>query len=85
MTTTGTSDGLVDDGGYEARIRFTTHGVAHIDAADWGSLGFGQGWACSRDHLGTILDQIVKVRGERAAHWGPGRDGALVAADLGYR
>lgn len=85
MATTSTTGGVLDDRGYRARIRFTTHGVAHVDADDWGSLGYGQGWACARDHLGTILDQIVKVRGERAAHWGPGRDDALIAADLGYR
>ena len=38
-------------GTYEADIRFTTHGVAHIRAADWGSLGYGQGWACARDNM----------------------------------
>ena len=27
----------------EAEIRWTTHGVAHIRAADWEGLGFGQG------------------------------------------
>jgi len=81
----GVSSGGVAQGDYRARVRTTTHGVVHIDADDWGSLGYAQAWACARGHLGTILDQVVKVRGERAAHWGPGRDGALVAADLGYR
>ncbi len=69
---------------YEADIRWTTHGVAHIRAGDWGGLGFGQGWACARDHLPTIADQIVKVRGDRARHHGPGPDGSHVASDFGY-
>ena len=69
---------------YEADIRWTTHGVAHIRAADWGSLGFGQGWACARDHLPTLADQIVKVRSERALFHGPGHDDANIASDFGY-
>jgi acyl-homoserine-lactone acylase len=70
---------------YEAEIRWTTHGVAHIRGAGWGDLGFGQGYACARDHLPTIADQIVKVRSERARFHGAGPDGAHVASDLGYR
>ncbi|MCU1498453.1 MAG: hypothetical protein JWM47_2406, partial [Acidimicrobiales bacterium] len=69
---------------YEADIRWTSHGVAHIRAADWGGLGFGQGWACSRDHLPTIADQIVKVRGERARFHGAGAEGSHLASDFGY-
>ncbi len=74
----------VGGGRYAAEIRWTTHGVAHISAADPGSLGFGQGWACARDNLATIADQIVKVRSERARFHGPGRDGAHLASDFGY-
>ena len=39
---------------YEADIRWTTHGVAHIRAGDWGGLGYGQGWAIAGDHLSTL-------------------------------
>ena len=77
MSATGTAR-------YEADIRWTTHGVAHVRAADWGSLGFGQGWACARDHLPTLADQIVKVRSERALFHGPGRDDGNIASDFGY-
>jgi acyl-homoserine-lactone acylase len=69
---------------HEATIRWTTHGVAHIEAADWGSLGFGQGWACARDHLPTLADQIVKVRSERSRFHGAGPADAHLALDLGY-
>lgn len=70
---------------YEADIRWTTHGVAHIRANDWGSLGYGQGWACARDHLPTLADQLVKVRSERARWNGAGVDGRHLHSDLGYR
>lgn len=68
-----------------ADIRFTTHGVAHIRADSWADLGYGQGWACARDHLPTIADQIVKVRSERARFHGAGPHEANLASDLGYR
>ena len=71
-------------GSYEADIRWTTHGVAHIRADDWGSLGYGQGWASARDNLGTIVDAAVKVRSERARFHGPGPDSGFVASDFGY-
>ena len=73
------------DESYEANVRWTTHGVAHITAASWGDLGFGQGYACARDHLPTIADQFTKVRSQRARHHGAGRGGAILATDLGYR
>lgn len=76
---------MVGDGRYEAEIRRTTHGVAHVRAPDWGSLGFGQGFACARDHLPTIADQVAKVRGERSRFHGPGGSGDHLADDFGYR
>ena len=72
------------DGQFEAEIRWTTHGVAHVRASTWGDLGFGQGFACARDNLPTIADQIVKVRSERARFFGPGSLGAHIATDFGY-
>src|SRR5690606_13164528 len=55
-----------------------------IRADDWGSLGFGQGYACARDNLGIIADMVVKVRSERARFHGPGPEDAYLASDLGY-
>ncbi len=82
---TNQGDGVAAAAGYEAEIRTTTHGVAHIRAESWGSLGFGQGWACARDTIGIVADMIVKVRSERAAFHGPGPEDANLASDLGYR
>ena len=69
---------------YEAEIRWTTHGVAHIRAADAGGLGFGQGYAAALDHLPTMADQLVKVRSERARYHGAGAEGQHLASDFGY-
>jgi acyl-homoserine-lactone acylase len=72
-------------GDYEATIRRTSYGVAHIRAADYGSLGFGEGYAQAEDHLCTIADQVVRVRGERARWFGRGEGDRHLLSDLGMR
>ncbi len=71
--------------GYVAAITRTEYGVAHIVADDWGSLGFGQGYAFAQDRACTLIDQVIKVRGERAKWFGAGDDDANVNSDLAYR
>lgn len=68
----------------DVEIRWTTGGVPHIRAADWYSLGFGQGVACARDNVATIWDAATKVRSERSRFWGAGAEDNFVASDLGY-
>jgi acyl-homoserine-lactone acylase len=60
------------DKSYQAHIRRTTYGIPHIEARDLGSLGFGDGYAQAEDHLCSIADQVVRVRGERARYFGAG-------------
>src|SRR5690606_11769513 len=78
-------DATAADGDYEATIRRTAFGVPHIAADDLGSLGFGQGYAFAEDHLCTLADQVVKVRGERARWHGAGEEDANLNSDLAYR
>ncbi len=70
---------------YEAEIRRTSHGIAHITAKNYGSLGFGDGYALAQDHLCTLADQIVKVRGERARFFGAGENNRHLNSDLSIR
>lgn len=76
--------GEIGSDGLQAEIRYTSDGVPHVRASDWGGLGFGQGWAAGRDQLPAIADQLLKVRSERALHFGAGPHGSHVASDLGY-
>jgi acyl-homoserine-lactone acylase len=55
-----------------------------VRADSWGNLGFGQGYACATDYGPTILDQICKVRGERALVFGAGEGNAHLDSDVGY-
>jgi acyl-homoserine-lactone acylase len=55
---------------WHAEIRRTQDGIPHIRAADWGSLGFGFGYAQAQDNLCTLADGFVTYRGERSAYFG---------------
>ncbi len=56
--------------GYRAEIARTAHGIAHIRAADWGGLGFGEAYAYLEDNLCLIADKVVTVSGERSRWFG---------------
>jgi acyl-homoserine-lactone acylase len=81
-TETPTTDAA---GGYSAHITRTEYGIPHIVADDWGGLGFGQGYAYAQDRACTLLDQIIKVRGERSKWFGPGDGDANLNSDFAYR
>ena len=56
---------------YDATVTRTTYGIPHVAARDWGSLGYGYGYAFAEDNLCTMLDDFVTIRGERAKWFGP--------------
>ncbi len=70
---------------FTAQITRTSYGIPHIVADDWGGLGFGQGYAFAQDRACTLIDQVIKVRGERAKWFGPGTANANVDSDFAYR
>jgi len=88
-TTTAASEDVnvlgVDDLGYRATIRRTEGGVAHITADNLANLSFGQGWASGEDRACDLADQVVKVNGERARWFGPGKDDANIESDVAWR
>lgn len=70
-------------GPYRATIRRTSFGIPHITADDWGSLGYGEGYALAQDHVCTLADQVVRVNSRRAELFGPGAGDANVNSDFG--
>ncbi len=70
---------------YEAEIRWTSHGIPHITAKDAGSLGFGEGYAFAKDHLCSLLDQVIRARGERARFFGAGENNRHLNSDITFR
>ncbi|MBK8236520.1 MAG: penicillin acylase family protein [Deltaproteobacteria bacterium] len=71
-----------DDSLYEARIRWTSFGIPHIEGKDVPSVAYGQGFAFARDAGCILADQIVKVRSERSAFFGPGDSGENLDSDF---
>lgn len=68
--------------GYRAEVVRTEHGVAHITAADFGSLGYGEGFAAAEDHVCNIAWSILEARGELARHHGPGPNNRHLVSDI---
>ena len=56
---------------YAATVEVTDHGIPHVTADNFRSLGFGSGYAQSGDALCTLADTLVTARGERSRWFGP--------------
>lgn len=68
-----------------ATIHRTAHGIPHIQADGYRSLGAGIGYAQAQDAVCILADQFLKVRGERARYFGRGPQDAYVESDFTYR
>ncbi|MEM1155846.1 MAG: penicillin acylase family protein, partial [Pseudomonadota bacterium] len=51
---------------FASSIRRTEYGIPHIQADDWGSLGYGFGYAYSQDNFCILMKQIVIASGRTA-------------------
>jgi len=56
---------------YSAEIRRTAHGIPHILASDYGSLGFGFGYAFAQDDICPMAEDYVTVDAQRSRYFGP--------------
>jgi acyl-homoserine-lactone acylase len=61
------------DGVYRATVRRTKHGIPHIVAKDYGSLGFGHGFATAQTSICSLADTLLTARGQRSRYLGPDR------------
>ncbi len=59
---------------YSAEVRRTEFGIPHIRAEDWGSLGYGFGYAYAQDNYCVAMREIV---------FASGRSAELMGADMG--
>ena len=56
---------------FRAEIRTTSHGVAHIIAADVASVGFGEGYALAKTDVCEIAGRWITVNAQRSRYFGP--------------
>lgn len=55
---------------YTATVKITEHGIPHISASDWGSLGYGSGYATARSSICNLADTVLTGRGQRSKYLG---------------
>jgi acyl-homoserine-lactone acylase len=68
---TGRTTGRQSGAAYQATVRRTEHGIPHITASNFGSLGFGSGYAAAETSICTLADTLVTARGQRSRWFGP--------------
>ena len=68
---------------YQAEIRWTSYGIPHVKANDWGSLGYGFAYATTRDAVCVLARDLVMVNGELSRHFGP--DGGNLESDVFHK
>jgi acyl-homoserine-lactone acylase len=56
---------------YDVTITRTEYGIPHIVGKDFGSIGYGYGYAFAQDNLCTMAADYVTVEGQRSRWFGP--------------
>ena len=74
-----------DKNGYKVEITRTSYGIPHIVAEDFGSLGYGEGFAAAEDHVCNIAHGIVIARAERTKYHGNGEKDKHLLSDIVIR
>ena len=70
---------------YDAQILRTSYGIPHIQATDWGSLGYGYGYAFAEDNLCVLARDVLAATGTLSRHFGPGSGNANLISDWAYK
>jgi acyl-homoserine-lactone acylase len=69
------------DADYNAQVRRTSYGIAHIQATDWGSLGYGYGYAFAQDNVCVLAREVLAANGTQSRYFGA----STLAADWVYK
>ncbi len=68
---------------YDVDIRWTSYGIPHVKAEDWGSLGYGFAYATAIDAICVIAKDVQMVNGHLSRHFGP--DEGRLESDVFHR
>ncbi len=58
--------------GYKVKIRETSYGIPHIKAENFGSGGYGVGYAFAKQNICTFANNNVTTSARRSKYFGPG-------------
>ena len=59
---------------YSAEIIWTEYGIPHITAANFGSAGYGNGYAFASLNFCGLMREVVRANGQTARHFEDGGD-----------
>ena len=57
LPTDAAANGTDAKGPYSAHVRWTSFGIPHVRASNWGGLGYGYGYAFARDNVCTLAER----------------------------
>ncbi len=66
----GKTNAAAGKSAYDVEVTRTALGIPHIKANDYGSLGYGYGYAHAEDNLCVLMEDLVTNKGERAKYFG---------------
>ncbi len=69
---------------YDAQVLRTSYGIPHIQATDWGSLGYGYGYAFAEDNLCILARDVLVSTGTQSRYFGPGGGNTNLISDWAY-
>ena len=55
---------------YNAQVLRTSYGIPHIRATDWGSLGYGYGYAFAQDNVCVLAREVLVAKGMQSRYFG---------------
>ena len=70
---------------YDVQVQRTSYGIPHVQAADWGSLGYGYGYAFAQDNVCVLAREVLVGTGTQSRYFGPGNGNANLFADWVYK
>jgi acyl-homoserine-lactone acylase len=57
-------------GPYQVQVLRTSYGIPHIQATDWGSLGYGYGYAFAQDNACVLAREVLAANGTQSRYFG---------------
>jgi acyl-homoserine-lactone acylase len=85
LSTTATAQSSDARAGYKAQVLRTSYGIPHVSATDWGSLGYGYGYAFAQDNVCVLARDVLVASGTQSRWFGPGATGGNFNADRVYK
>ncbi len=70
---------------YEVQVLRTSYGIPHIQAGDWGSLGYGYGYTFAQDNVCVLAREVLTATGTQSKYFGPGTANATLNSDRVYK